>query len=88
MATLVGCSGELPQPRVSNTLTSRQASVLSFLWDFCAAHHYPPTIRQIAEHFAITSPNGVLCHLMVLERKGLIQRDPKTARGIRLVVNL
>jgi hypothetical protein len=44
---------------------------------------FPPTIRDIGTAFAIRSPNGVMCHLKALEKKGLIVREGKSARTIR-----
>jgi len=45
---------------------------------------YGPTVREIGEHFEIKSPNGVMCHLRALERKGLITRSPNKSRAIEL----
>jgi repressor LexA len=46
---------------------------------------FPPTVRQIGLAFQISSPNGVMCHLKALEKKGLIVREGFSARGIQLV---
>ncbi len=46
---------------------------------------FPPTVRQIGLAFEISSPNGVMCHLKALEKKGLIIREGFSARGIQLV---
>jgi repressor LexA len=46
---------------------------------------FPPTVRQIGQAFKISSPNGVMCHLKALEKKGLIAREGFSARGIQLV---
>ena len=35
--------------------------------------------------FGIKSPNGVMCHLKALEKKGLITREEHSARAIQLV---
>ena len=37
-----------------------------------------------AQQFQIRSPNGVVCHLKALERKGLITREPNMSRAIQL----
>ncbi len=42
-------------------------------------------MREIGAHFYISSPNGVVCHLKALEKKGLISREPNMSRAIRLV---
>ena len=41
-------------------------------------------MREIGERFRISSPNGVMCHLKALEKKGLITRQPNMSRAIQL----
>ena len=41
-------------------------------------------MREIADQFGIASPNGVVCHLKALEKKGLIIRSPNKSRAIEL----
>lgn len=67
------------------TLTSRQSEILDFIKSEITTNQRPPTVRGIGNRFGIRSPNGVLCHLKALERKGLIERDLHMANGIRLV---
>ena len=38
---------------------------------------FPPAIRDICEAFSISSPNGVMCHLKALQKKGHINRVEK-----------
>lgn len=64
-----------------DALTERQAEVLGFIKGRAAAG-YPPTVREIGEHFGIASPNGVMCHLHALEKKGRIRRAPNMSRAI------
>src|SRR5581483_409794 len=45
---------------------------------------YGPTVREIGTEFKISSPNGVMCHLKALEKKGLIIREPNMSRAIML----
>jgi len=65
-------------------LTDRQQSVYDMLRDLIVKRGYGPTVREIGEHFGIKSPNGVMCHLRALERKGLITRSPNKSRAIEL----
>ena len=45
-------------------------------------------MREIGEHFQISSPNGVMCHLRALEKKGLLQRVRKHDRAIARAIEL
>ncbi len=65
-------------------LTSRQKEIYEFLKDKIRNRGYGPTVREIGTHFGIRSPNGVMCHLKALERKGLITRESHMSRAIQL----
>ena len=65
-------------------LTTRQASVFEFIKDRIQGRGYGPTVREIGEHFQISSPNGVMCHLKALEKKGIITREPNMSRAIQI----
>ena len=65
-------------------LTSRQREVLDFIRVKIDGRGYGPTVREIGEEFKIASPNGVMCHLKALEKKGLITREPNRSRAIQL----
>jgi repressor LexA len=67
-------------------LTKRQRSVYEFIKDKIRNRGYGPTVREIGEHFKISSPNGVMCHLRALEKKGIITREPNMSRAIQLSV--
>jgi repressor LexA len=67
-----------------NTLTERQRHIYEFICEKIERHGYPPSIREIGDAFRIKSPNGVMCHLKALEKKGLIKRDVKHARAIQI----
>jgi len=68
-----------------STLTHRQKEIYEFIRDKAETRGYPPTVREIGDAFDIKSPNGVMCHLNALVKKGLITREGKSARAIRLV---
>ena len=65
-------------------LTRRQRDVYNFIRDKIRSRGYGPTVREIGENFDISSPNGVMCHLKALEKKGLITREPNMSRAIQL----
>ncbi|MEM8678527.1 MAG: transcriptional repressor LexA [Planctomycetota bacterium] len=65
-------------------LTKRQKSVYEFIKQKIRTRGYGPTVREIGDRFDIASPNGVMCHLRALEKKGLITREPNMSRAIQL----
>lgn len=65
-------------------LTERQKNVYELIRETMIERGYGPTVREIGDHFGIKSPNGVMCHLRALERKGLIKRRPNKSRAIEL----
>jgi repressor LexA len=65
--------------------TERQMEIYSFIRDKIHSRGYGPTVREIGTAFKIRSPNGVVCHLKALERKGLITRGKNMSRAIELV---
>ena len=67
-----------------DSLTDRQRKVYEFIRDKIVNRGYGPTVREIGEQFDISSPNGVMCHLKALEKKGLITRSPNKSRAIEL----
>ena len=65
-------------------LTKRQKAVYEFIRDKIRTRGYGPTVREIGDNFGISSPNGVMCHLKALEKKGLITREKNMSRAIQL----
>ncbi|MCX7023216.1 MAG: transcriptional repressor LexA [Spirochaetes bacterium] len=66
------------------TLTSRQKEVLGFISVYIDEHAYPPTIREIAESFAV-SVKGAYDHIKALEKKGVIKLGENRSRSIEIV---
>src|SRR5712664_2960981 len=79
---------------MTETLTDRQEKILAFIKKSIQDQGYPPTIREIGEHFGIRSTNGVNDHLKALERKGYLLRGEQQSRSLvptkraRLVLGL
>ena len=65
-------------------LTDRQREIYEFIREKIEGRGYGPTVREIGVAFDIKSPNGVMCHLKALEKKGLLIRDAGKARAIML----
>ena len=68
----------------TDALTKRQKAVYEFIRDKIRNRGYGPTVREIGDHFEIRSPNGVMCHLKAIEKKGLISREKNMSRAIHL----
>ena len=68
----------------TGNLTPRQREIYEFVKDNIMNRGYGPTVREIGDEFGIKSPNGVMCHLKALEKKGLITREPNLSRAIQL----
>jgi repressor LexA len=69
---------------VFENLTERQQAVYDFIRDKIRTRGYGPTVREIGLEFDISSPNGVVCHLKALEKKGAIKREQNLSRAIEL----
>ena len=68
-------------------LTQRQRDILDFIATQIDRHGYPPTLREIGEHFGIRSTNGVSDHLKALEKKGFLAREDLKSRAMRPVAS-
>jgi repressor LexA len=68
-----------------SALTERQREIYDFIRSKIEGRGYGPTVREIGSAFDIKSPNGVMCHLNALVKKGLITRQDRSARAIQLV---
>lgn len=65
-------------------ITGRQAQVLRFVAQYIASHGYPPTIREIGDHFGWTSTTAPRDHVAALRRKGALTGLPHRSRTIAL----
>lgn len=70
--------------KLGKPLTPKLRRILRFIAYRCLCGS-PPSIRAIGKEFGINSPNGVLWNLDALERRGLIEVERGTAKGVRVV---
>ena len=70
---------------MADALTQRQREILDFISASIVERGFPPTLREIGEHFAIRSTNGVNDHLKALEKKGHLRREDLKSRAMRPV---
>ena len=66
------------------TITERQQEVLDFISSFTKEKSYPPTVREIGEHFSI-SLRAVQDHILALQKKGYLAQTQKKARSLSVL---
>ncbi len=66
-------------------LTPRQREIFDFIRGFIRRRGFPPSVREIGEHFDIY-PRAVFDHLKALERKGYLKRRGSMSRGLEILV--
>lgn len=71
---------------MADALTQRQREILEFISASIVERGFPPTLREIGEHFNIRSTNGVNDHLKALEKKGHLRREDLKSRAMRPVL--
>ena len=70
---------------VRKDMTARQEEVYEYIKKYSKENRMPPTVREIGNHFEISSTNGVRSILAALIKKGYINRSPRLSRGIEIV---
>ena len=68
-------------------LTDRQAEIYEYIKKYSKENQMPPTVREIGNHFEISSTNGVRSILAALIKKGYINRSPRLSRGLEILSN-
>lgn len=66
-------------------LTDRQREIFDFVKRFIKERGFPPSVREIGEHFNIY-PRAVFDHLKALEKKGYLRRESSMSRGLEVLV--
>jgi len=66
-------------------LTERQREVLNFIQEYVEAHGFSPALTEIGSACGNISATAALAHVVALEKKGYVKRDPHRARGLELV---
>src|SRR6266700_8058904 len=68
----------------SDQATDIQKRMYNFIVSYMKTEKMPPTNREIGRELQIASTGHVDYHLTMLEKKGLISRQAKKSRGIKL----
>ena len=70
----------------SSDLTTRQKEILTYIKQYYAKNKYTPSIRNICEHFNLSSSATVKVHLDGIIEKGFLRRDPRNPRYLEIMV--
>ena len=65
--------------------TKKQGQYLAFIYYYTKIHGYPPAEADLQRYFKV-SPPSVHQMVLTLEKNGLIERVPRKARSIRLLL--
>ena len=66
-------------------LTPKRKQILDFIARYIDEHGFSPSIADIVQGCAISSPSMVQYHLEILEKQGYIKRRPQTSRSLSLL---
>lgn len=69
----------------AKSLTRRQQQILDFILNEVRKKGYPPSVREIGKAFNLSSSATVHSHLLALEQKGLIRREPGKPRALEVL---
>lgn len=67
-------------------ITERQKEILNFIADYQEDNSYPPTVREIGDHFGV-SIRAVQDHIIALQKKGYISQTQKKSRSIKVLID-
>ena len=66
------------------TLSKRQKEVLDYIHAYTLEHDYPPSYREIGEHFGLSSAATVAQHVNALQTKGYLEKQWNGSRSVSL----
>ena len=69
---------------MGKNLTKRQRQILDYINDFTSSHKYAPSIREIGDHFKLSSPATIHAHINNLKTKGFLKTGHNEARSIEI----
>lgn len=66
-------------------LTERQRRVLDFIIEYNDSNGMPPSLSEIGAAMGGISPTAAFAHVVALEKKGYVRRDPHRTRGLEVI---
>lgn len=71
-------------PEEQKKPTVRQLAVFDFIKNHIVTKGFPPTVREIAEHFGFSSPLSAQLHIKALIKKGYLNKAPLKQRALEI----
>ncbi len=71
--------------RRSEGLSERHRRILKFVGEYQGKNGFSPSIREIGDQIGVKSTSLIKYYLEALEKMGMIERNDRVSRGIRLV---
>jgi repressor LexA len=71
--------------RRSEGLSERHRRILKFVSEYQGKNGFSPSIREIGDQIGVKSTSLIKYYLEALEKMGMIERNDRVSRGIRLV---
>jgi iron dependent repressor-like protein len=72
-------------PSIAPSFTEKQGQYLAFIYNYTKIHRQAPAEKDLERYFQV-SPPAIHDMIKTLERNGLIERTPRQARSMRLLV--
>ena len=72
-------------PSVARPFTAKQGQYLAFIYNYTKIHRCPPSESDLQYYFRVSAP-AIHDMITTLQRNGLVERQPRQARSIRLLV--
>jgi DNA-binding MarR family transcriptional regulator len=70
-----------------HTFTDKQGQYLAFIYHYTKVNRIPPAHTDMQHYFRVTPPS-VNSMVKILEKKGFIEKQPRTARSIKLLISV
>jgi repressor LexA len=70
---------------MSKGLTPQQELIYRFIFEHTMREGFQPSMRELQLHFDLGSPNGTMCHMRALQKKGYIRLSNGLSRANRFL---
>ncbi len=67
------------------SFTDKQGQYLAYIYQYTKLNGYPPAHTDFQKYFGVTPPS-VNQMINTLEKRGLIEKKPRAARSIKLLI--